>query len=180
MTRTRRFWDRRTARQRAFLRWAAPLAGSALLALPLWWWHHAQGPTTPEEGRLLLGRVGAVLLLVAALIVVGTRTWSPLVLALTWLSAGVGGVFVRLVWRRGPQPVGEAERDAMQAALEVGVGVALVGIVAWIALLAMGRRRRTGPGTDPCAEQLSAAHARIAALEDENARLRAVVGAGYD
>ena len=134
-------WDAMPERRRVLLRWGLPLLGLGVLIALDWWHLQQQGIATPRTGRQLLGRVGIASAVSALVMMIGVRRWPIQSLGLFSMLIGLAGLFVRLSARIGPQPVGERERDAIQAALDVGSILLLAGLIIW----AVSRLRGRGP-----------------------------------
>lgn len=113
----------------------------ALLVALRWWWLHRGGVTSPEEARDLLARVGYVCAVAVLVILAGTRRWDPRTLGLLGFLFGAAGLLIRVMGRRGPMPVGEAERDLIQSSLEIGALTIFVGLVVWAVVSRLGTRR---------------------------------------
>ena len=137
----RDWWGDRSPQERGWLRWGLPLASSALLVAADWLWHDRAGVTTPDDGRILLMRVGFVCAAAVAVMLIGTRRWSLQLVGVFWLLVGIAGLLIRAVGHWGPQPVPEWERDLIQSSLEVGGGLAFLGFLLWIALSRFGTHR---------------------------------------
>jgi len=125
----REWWDGLTNRQRAVLRWSLPLIAVALLVLLDWWRYHLAGVATVQEGRKLLERTGYILVLAVVLKLVLTRQWPPADLGWVYTIAGVAGLLIRVLGGGGYARTSETERDMIQAVLDVGSFVLLVGLI---------------------------------------------------
>ena len=138
MRRIRGWWGDCPDRCQSVLRWGIPLLGVLILVALDWWRYRLSGVATPDEARTLFLLVGSALLLAAAFKLILTTKWT--VQDVGWVVAmiGVGGLFVRILGRWGRQPVGENERDAIQASLDVGAILLLIGL----AMLAWSRWRQ--------------------------------------
>jgi hypothetical protein len=87
-------------------------------------------------------------LLAAVVMLIGARKWRVQGLGLLAFLFGVGDFFVRLIGQWGPQPVGERERDLVQALLDVG-GVGLfLGLLIWFTFRIIGRGATDAPSDD--------------------------------
>ena len=137
----RQHWERQPPNRQAWLRWSLPLAALALLIGADWWHLQRAGVASTATVRELLGRVGYTCAISAVVMVLGVRRWPLQSLGLFGLLMGLAGLFLRVIARMGPQPVGERERDLIQAALDIGSIVLLVGLIVW----GIGRVRGRAP-----------------------------------
>lgn len=142
MSRIRAWWASRSPRQRAWLRWGGPMAGSAALAALDWLRYHRAGVAGMDEARQLLLRVGVALLLAAIVKLGFTRRWTFADIGIVWVLAGVAGLIIRVVVGRGPQPMAEWERDIIQAALDIGTLLLLIGLALLAPARLLGRGAR--------------------------------------
>lgn len=133
------WWDALPPRRQALIRWAGPLLALAVVITLDWWRLQTKGVATGETTRELLGRVGYTAAACVAVMLLGVRRWPLQSLGLLSLLVGLAGLCVRIVARWGPQPVGERERDLIQAALNVGSIVLLIGLLIWFAGRLLGR-----------------------------------------
>lgn len=147
-TRARSWWVRRSPQTRAWLRWGLPLLALLALSVPFYVWHWHAGVAKPGEGRALLTRVGFVCALCCLVLLIGQRRWDVRALGILALLGGIAGLFLRVIGRRGPQPVGEPERDLIQTALDVGSAVLFVGLIWWVVATRFGWRGGEGEATD--------------------------------
>lgn len=143
-------WKRLPRRCRGFLCWAVPPLVLAAVVAAVWWFHRRGGVASPTEARSLLTRVGVVAALAALVLLIGARRWRLQGLGLVAFLLGVGGLCVRLIGRRGPQPVGEAERDLIQSLLDVGSCALFLGLVLWLVARMAGRG-----GSDAASDDLA-------------------------
>lgn len=127
----RRWWLRQSQRRQRWIRWGGPLLALVLL-LALDWWHlQREGVASVDTARGLLRRVGVTCGVSAIVMLAGVRRWPLQSLGLFSMLLGIAGLFVRVIAKWGPQPVPERERDLIQASLDVGSIVLLLGLVIW-------------------------------------------------
>jgi hypothetical protein len=108
-----------------------------------WVRHHYEGVVAPTTGRTLLFRVGVVVVVAAITKLLLTRRWTLQDLGFVSILLGVGGFLIRILYRLGPQPVPEWERDLMQSMLEVGLVLMILGLfLLFFSFVVQGLRHR--------------------------------------
>lgn len=136
------WWEALPGRRQGLIRWAGPLVALAVVIGIDWWRLQRQGVISPETTRELFGRVGYTAAGCVVVMALGVRRWPLQSLGLFAFLIGIAGLCVRLVARWGPQPVGEREKDLIQAALNVGSITLLIGLVIWAIGRLFGRGER--------------------------------------
>jgi hypothetical protein len=143
MNRALRWYYRQSPNRRATIRWWVPLLLGLVLVQLDWVYRHSSGVASQGTARALLTRVGIVLIISMCLKAALTRVWTLQDLGKVLTLIGVGGLFIFLFARQGPQPTPEWARDYIHALLEVGSTMIILGLILHLIARLRLRRRRS-------------------------------------
>lgn len=142
MSRLRGWWERRTERQRAVLRYALPLIAFGIIFGLEWLRLHEAGVTTRAESQRLFLVIGIGIVYSLIIKVVFSRVWPMQEIGHLSLLLGMAGLSLLIFARPGgSQRTPEWQRDVIQAFLDVAAVILPAGMTLWVLFHA---RRRDG------------------------------------